>query len=171
MEQDKRDELVCAGRYRQFKICSRNKHLPLFCLYIVLCTAVLFCLVWYFSAGDDPIRNFEKLNLPPDAAVFLDTRGEYSDVNRPHYIVEKVIRCEQGLDYVRKYMLENNRASDLKAVHVMPFNTLSDMDIYVYDRLDDETREVILADGVDKYVKIAYWYLGGRPDQWDLIKK
>ena len=128
MEQDKRDELVCAGRYRQFKICSRNKHLPLFCLYIVLCTAVLFCLVWYFSAGEDPVRNFEKLNLPPDAA-------------------------------------------DLKAVHVMPFNTLSDMDIYVYDRLDDETREVILADGIDKYVKIAYWYLGGRPDQWDLIKK
>ncbi|MBO4470510.1 MAG: hypothetical protein J5841_02050 [Clostridia bacterium] len=170
MEQNKRNELVCAEVYRQFRISNRKKHIPLFCLYVFLCAAVLFCLVRYFSVREDPIRNFEKLNLPPDASVFLDTKGEFSDVGWSHYTVEKVIRCEQGLDYVRNYMLENNKASDLYGVRVGPFDTLSVMDIYNYDKLDDETARAVRADGLDKYIHIEYWYLGGRPNQWDLIK-
>ena len=67
-------------------------------------------------------------------------------------------------------MLENNKASDLYGVRVGPFDTLSVMDIYNYDKLDDETARAVRADGLDKYIHIEYWYLGGRPNQWDLIK-
>ena len=143
-----------------------RKRIKLFVFYILFCGAVLFCFSWYH----EPVRKFETLKIPPDTTVFLDTKAGFSDVNWPHYTVEKVIRCKQGLDYVRNYMIENNRASDLTAVWVMPFNTLSDMDIYIYDNLDDETCRVIREDGIDKYIKIMYWYSGHKGGQWELIR-
>lgn len=146
---------------------GRKKHIKLFVFYILLCSVILFCLSRYH----DPVRKFEALKLPPDVTVFLDTKGEYSDVCWDHYTVEKVIRCEKGLSYVRRYMLENNDPSDLEAVWVMPFDTLSDMDIYIYDSLDDETQNEIWKDGIAKYIKIMYWYMGHKGGQWELIKK
>ena len=150
---------------------ARRKRILLFGFYILLCAAVLFTLSWTFLKPEDPVKKFETLNLPPDAEVFLDTQGKYSDACWPHYTVEKVIRCDKGLYYVRRYMLEHNDPSDLKAVLVLPFDSLTDMNIYSFDSLDDETSRRVLADGIDKYVQIEYWHLGYKGSEWELIKK
>ena len=150
---------------------ARRKRIFLFGFYILLCAAVLFTLSWTYLKPEDPVKKFEALKLLPDAEVFLDTKGEFSAVNWSHYTVEKVIRCEQGLDYVRNYVLENNDPSDLTAVLVLPFDSLTDMNIYSFDSLDDETRRMIREDGLDKYIRIEYWHLGYKGNKGELIKK
>ena len=71
--------------------------------------------------------------------------------------------CENGTEYVRLFVEENNDPEKLKYIRVWSMDTPDDMSIYAYDRMgsnpvDKETQKKMLFDGMDKYVKILYQY-------------
>lgn len=108
-------------------------------------------------------RAIEAVKLPEDTRVFLKTRAEQSEVNWEHVRGEKVVFCENGTEYVRLFVEENNDPEKLKYIRVWSMDTPDDMSIYAYDRMgsnpvDKETQKKMLFDGMDKYVKILYQY-------------
>ena len=140
----------------------------LFIAVIALC--VLIIIGWVYVGVVAPYiscrraeRAIEAVKLPEDTQVFLKTRAEQSEVNWEHVRGEKVVFCENGTEYVRLFVEENNDPEKLKYIRVWSMDTPDDMSIYAYDRMgsnpvDKETQKKMLFDGMDKYVKILYQY-------------
>ena len=110
------------------------------------------------------------LQLPEDTTVYLGTRIEANDINWAHCVVEKVVRCEQGLDWFREYLKEHNTVEQLEGVNVCPFDVLNDMNHYCYDNLNEPKASEVREDGVEKYIIIRYWVYGAKgKSQWRLV--
>ena len=110
------------------------------------------------------------LQLPEGATGFLGTRIVANDICWNHCVVEKVVRCEQGLDWLREYMKEHNTVEQLEGVNVCPFNVLDCMNHYCIDWLEEPAVSEVLKDGIEKYMIINYWVYGARgKNQWSLL--
>ena len=110
------------------------------------------------------------LQLPEDTTVFQGTRITANDINWEHCIVEKVVRCEQGLDWFREYLKEHNSYERLKNVIVCPFDVMSDMEHYCCDNLKEPGYSKVREDGVEKYIIMQYWVYGARgKSRWRLV--
>ncbi len=110
------------------------------------------------------------LQLPEGTTVFQGTRITANDINWEHCIVEKVVRCEQGLDWFREYLKEHNSYERLKNVIVCPFDVMSDMEHYCCDNLKEPGYSKVREDGVEKYIIMQYWVYGARGEsRWRLV--
>ena len=136
---------------------------------------VVFGLVfaWADSRERQRVARMDKidgLQLPEDTTVYLGTRIEANDINWAHCVVEKVVRCEQGLDWFREYLKEHNTVEQLEGVNVCPFDVLNDMNHYCYDWLKESARREVREDGIEKYIIIKYWVYGAKgKSQWSLL--
>ena len=96
--------------------------------------------------------------------------GKRKDISWHHCVVEKVVRCEQGLDWFREYLKEHNSYERLKGVNVCPFDVLDAMEHYCYDNLKEPRHSEVREDGVEKYIIMEYWVNGARgKSQWRLV--
>ena len=110
------------------------------------------------------------LHLPEGTTVFQGTRITANDINWEHCIVEKVVRCEQGLDWFREYLKEHNSNEKLRGVNVCPFDVMNAMGHYCYDNLKEPRQSEVREDGVEKYIIMEYWVYGARgKSQWRLV--
>ena len=131
--------------------------------------ALLFIAVLVIVRGYYRTK-LDWLQLPEDTTVYLGTRIEANDINWAHCVVEKVVRCEQGLDWFREYLKEHNTVEQLEGVNVCPFDVLNDMNHYCYDWLKESARREVREDGIEKYMIINYWVYGARgKNQWSLL--
>ena len=131
--------------------------------------ALLFIAVLVIVRGYYRTK-LDWLQLPEDTTVYLGTRIEANDINWAHCVVEKVVRCEQGLDWFREYLKEHNTVEQLEGVNVCPFDVLNDMNHYCYDNLNEPKASEVREDGVDKYIIIQYWAYGAKgKSQWRLL--
>ena len=131
--------------------------------------ALLFIAVLVIVRGYYRTK-LDWLQLPEDTTVYLGTRIEANDINWAHCVVEKVVRCEQGLDEFREYLKEHNTHEQLEGVNVCPFDVLNDMNHYCYDNLNEPKASEVREDGVDKYIIIQYWAYGAKgKSQWRLL--
>ena len=143
----------------------------LYPMILIVVFGLLFA--WADSRERQRVARMDKidgLQLPEDTTVYLNTRIEANDINWVHCVVEKVVRCEQGLDWLREYMKEHNTVEQLEGVNVCPFNVLDDMGHYCYDNLDEPKASEVREDGVEKYMIINYWVYGAKgKSQWRLV--
>ena len=131
--------------------------------------ALLFIAVLVIVRGYYRTK-LDWLQLPEDTTVYLGTRIEANDINWAHCVVEKVVRCEQGLDWFREYLKEHNTVEQLEGVNVCPFDVLNDMNHYCYDWLKESARREVREDGIEKYIIIKYWVYGAKgKSQWSLL--
>ena len=131
--------------------------------------ALLFIAVLVIVRGYYRTK-LDWLQMPEGATGFLGTRIVANDINWVHCVVEKVVRCEQGLDWFREYLKEHNTVEQLEGVNVSPFNVLDDMGHYCYDNLNEPEAREVLEDGVEKYMIIQYWvYSAKGKSQWRLV--
>ncbi len=131
--------------------------------------ALLFIAVLVIVRGYYRTK-LDWLQLPEDTTVYLGTRIEANDINWAHCVVEKVVRCEQGLDWFREYLKEHNTVEQLEGVNVCPFDVLNDMNHYCYDWLKESARREVREDGIEKYIIIKYWVYGAKgKSQWRLL--
>ena len=131
--------------------------------------ALLFIAVLVIVRGYYRTK-LDWLQLPEDTTVYLGTRIEANDINWAHCVVEKVVRCEQGLDWFREYLKEHNTVEQLEGVNVCPFDVLNDMNHYCYDWLKESARREVREDGIEKYIIIQYWVYGAKgKSQWSLL--
>ena len=131
---------------------------------VLLFIAVLVIVRGYYRT------KLDWLQLPEDTTVYLGTRIEANDINWTHCVVEKVVRCEQGLDWFREYLKEHNTVEQLEGVNVCPFDVLNDMNHYCYDWLKESARREVREDGIEKYIIIKYWVYGAKgKSQWSLL--
>ena len=131
--------------------------------------ALLFIAVLVIVRGYYRTK-LDWLQLPEDTTVYLGTRIEANDINWVHCVVEKVVRCEQGLDWFREYLKEHNTVEQLEGVNVCPFDVLNDMNHYCYDNLNEPKASEVREDGVEKYIIIQYWAYGAKgKSQWRLV--
>ena len=131
--------------------------------------ALLFIAVLVIVRGYYRTK-LDWLQLPEDTTVYLGTRIEANDINWAHCVVEKVVRCEQGLDWFREYLKEHNTVEQLEGVNVCPFDVLNDMNHYCYDNLNEPKASEVREDGVEKYIIISYWVYGAKgKSQWSLL--
>ena len=143
----------------------------LYPMILIVVFGLLFA--WADSRERQRVARMDKidgLQLPEDTTVYLNTRIEANDINWVHCVVEKVVRCEQGLDWLREYMKEHNTVEQLEGVNVCPFNVLDCMNHYCIDWLEEPAVSEVLEDGVEKYMIINYWVYGARgKSQWSLL--
>ena len=131
--------------------------------------ALLFIAVLVIVRGYYRTK-LDWLQLPEDTTVYLGTRIEANDINWAHCVVEKVVRCEQGLDWFWEYLKEHNTVEQLEGVNVCPFDVLNDMNHYCYDNLNEPKASEVREDGVEKYIIIQYWVYGAKgKSQWSLL--
>ena len=143
----------------------------LYPMILIVVFGLLFA--WADSRECQRVARMDKidgLQLPEDTTVYLNTRIEANDINWVHCVVEKVVRCEQGLDWLREYMKEHNTVEQLEGVNVCPFDVLDDMGHYCYDNLNEPEASEVREDGVEKYIIIDYWVYGAKgKSQWRLV--
>ena len=131
---------------------------------VLLIIAILVIVRGYYRT------KLDWLQLPEGTTVFQGTRITANDINWEHCIVEKVVRCEQGLDEFREYLKEHNSHEQLEGVNVCPFDVLDDMGHYCYDNLKEPKASEVREDGVEKYIIIKYWVYGAKgKSQWRLV--
>lgn len=131
---------------------------------VLLIIAILVLVRGYYRT------KLDWLQLPEGTTVFQGTRITANDINWAHCIVEKVVRCEQGLDEFREYLKEHNSHEQLEGVNVCPFDVLDDMGHYCYDNLKEPRQSEVREDGVEKYIIMEYWVYGARgKSQWRLV--
>ncbi len=125
---------------------------------ILAVMVVLVCIIrfGYVLSCYWAIHKIEALNLPEDAVVYENTIGYASDIYWVHMRAEKVIVCEEGVEYVQDYVKENNNVLKLVGIDVGEYTGMTDMCHYDFEHLSDEEREAILEDGSDKYIRIVY---------------
>ena len=127
---------------------------------IILLVVVIFIIstsrIGYYIACKHANHKIEALNLPDGYTVYGQTKAEASDIYWVHMRSEKVIICEDGIEYVQDYIKKNNSELALAHISVGEFAGMTDMCMYDFDALSDEEREEILADGSEKYVRIVY---------------
>ena len=116
------------------------------------------------------LARIDGLQLPEGTTVYLKTRITANDICWDHWVVEKVVRYEQGLNEFREYLKEHNTVKQLEGVNVCPFDVLDDMGHYCYDNLNEPEASEVREDGVEKYIIIDYWVYGARgKSQWSLL--
>ena len=131
--------------------------------------ALLFIAVLVIARGYYRTK-LDWLQLPEGTTVYQGTRIEANDINWAHCVVEKVVRCEQGLDWFREYLKEHNTVKQLEGVNVCPFDVLNDMNHYCYDNLNEPKASEVREDGVEKYIIMEYWVYGAKgKSQWRLV--
>ena len=131
---------------------------------VLLIIAILVLVRGYYRT------KLDWLQLPEGTTVFLGTRITANDINWEHCIVEKVVRCEQGLDWFREYLKEHNSNEKLRGVNVCPFDVMNAMGHYCYDNLKEPRQSEVREDGVEKYIIMEYWVYGARgKSQWRLV--
>lgn len=131
---------------------------------VLLIIAILVIVRGYYRT------KLDWLQLPEGTTVFQGTRITANDISWEHCIVEKVVRCEQGLDEFREYLKEHNSHEQLEGVNVCPFDVLDDMGHYCYDNLKEPRQSEVREDGVEKYIIMEYWVYGARgKSQWRLV--
>ena len=131
---------------------------------------VVFGLVFAWGNSVEQKNKIDGLQLPEGTTGFLGTRIVANDICWNHCIVEKVVRCEQGLDWFREYLKEHNTVEQLEGVNVCPFDVLDDMGHYCYDNLNEPEASEVREDGVEKYIIIDYWVYGAKgKSQWSLL--
>ena len=131
---------------------------------VLLIIAILVLVRGYYRT------KLDWLQLPEGTTVYLGTRITANDINWEHCIVEKVVRCEQGLDWFRAYLKEHNSNEKLRGVNVCPFDVMNAMGHYCYDNLKEPRQSEVREDGVEKYIIISYWVYGAKgKSQWRLV--
>ena len=131
---------------------------------------VVFGLVFAWGNSVEQKNKIDGLQLPEGTTGFLGTRIVANDICWNHCVVEKVVRCEQGLDWFREYLKEHNTVEQLEGVNVCPFDVLDDMGHYCYDNLNEPEASEVREDGVEKYIIIDYWVYGAKgKSQWRLV--
>ena len=131
---------------------------------VLLIIAILVLVRGYYRT------KLDWLQLPEGTTVFQGTRITANDINWEHCIVEKVVRCEQGLDWFREYLKEHNSNEKLRGVNVCPFDVMNAMGHYCYDNLKEPRQSEVREDGVEKYIIMEYWVYGARgKSQWRLV--
>ena len=131
---------------------------------VLLIIAILVLVRGYYRT------KLDWLQLPEGTTVFLGTRITANDMNWHHCVVEKVVRCEQGLDWFRAYLKEHNSNEKLRGVNVFPFDMMNAMGHYCYDNLNEPGLSKVREDGVEKYIIMNYWVYGARgKNQWSLL--
>ena len=131
---------------------------------------VVFGLVFAWGNYVERKNKIDGLQLPEGTTGFLGTRIVANDICWNHCVVEKVVRCEQGLDWFREYLKEHNTVEQLEGVNVCPFDVLDDMGHYCYDNLNEPEASEVREDGVEKYIIIDYWVYGAKgKSQWRLV--
>ena len=138
---------------------------------LIVVFGLLFAWGFYEERGlIAPKAKIDRLELPEGTTVYLETRVVANDINWSHCIVEKVVRCEQGLDWFREYLKEHNSHKQLKGINVKPFNVMTDMQHYAYENLKEPELSEVREDGVEKYIIIEYWVYGARgKSRWALV--
>ena len=114
------------------------------------------------------LARIDGLQLPEGTTVYLKTRITANDICWDHWVVEKVVRCEQGLYWFREYLKKHNSYEQLKGVNVCPFDVMDDMEHYCLERLKEPAYSEVREDGAEKYIIIEYWVYGARENQWRL---
>ncbi len=134
----------------------KNKKIFIIVPVIAILAILLIMRFNYVSTCYRAIDAVESLELPDDLEIVYPLKAEVSDIYYPHVRAEMVVRCERGEDYVSKYIEDNN--SSLKKGYIKTWSLagMSDMAMYVFDRLPEEDQQRILADGVDNYINITY---------------
>ena len=131
---------------------------------VLLIIAILVLVRGYYRT------KLDWLQLPEGTTVFLGTRITANDMNWRHCVVEKVVRCEQGLDWFRAYLKEHNSNEKLRGVNVCPFDVMNAMGHYCYDNLNEPGLSKVREDDVEKYIIMNYWVYGARGEsRWRLV--
>ena len=130
---------------------------------IIVTAVLLFAVVLLFATPlgylvicKSAIRHVESVKIPEDSEIYLDTKAEVSDIYWIHVRAEKVIRVEEGDDYVTKFIKDNNSPLALANISVHGMSGMSDMEFYDFDMLSEDEQNKLLEDGIDKYVRIEY---------------
>ena len=137
---------------------------------VILIVIIGLLITRGFFTRKAQLARIDDLQLPEGTTVYLETRRTANDICWEHCVVEKVVRCEQGLNWFREYLKEHNSYEQLKDMIVSPFDLLNDMEHYCYDWLKEPAAREVWEDGIEKYIIIKYWVYGAKgKSRWLLV--
>lgn len=128
------------------------KNLKKFLFVLILIVFLCFMFFWKLPV----ILTINSLKVPEDAEVLYDTKVIFSDVYESKILGEKVIKCDEGYNYVKNYVEENNSLSQLQYINVAEYFGMTDDAVYFSDFDDNFDLQNMSAEEMNKYVKIRY---------------
>lgn len=122
----------------------------IFALILIVLFYFIFC--WKIPV----ILSINGIKLPENCEVIYDTKVEFSDVYEDKILGEKVVRCDEGYEYVKNYVEENNSLSQLEYVNIVEYFGMIDDAVYYPDIDTNFKSKSMSEDERDQYIKIRY---------------
>ena len=122
----------------------------IFSLILIVLFYFIFC--WKIPV----ILSINGIKLPENCEVIYDTKVEFSDVYEDKILGEKVVRCDEGYEYVKNYVEENNSLSQLEYVNIVEYFGMTDDAVYYPDIDTNFKSKSMSEDERDQYIKIRY---------------
>lgn len=122
----------------------------IFALILIVLFYFIFC--WKIPV----ILSINGIKLPENCEVIYDTKVEFSDVYEDKILGEKVVRCDEGYEYVKKYVEENNSTSQLEYINIVEYFGMWDDVVYDFEFDNNFKLRNMSEDERNQYIKIRY---------------
>lgn len=122
----------------------------IFGVILIVLFYIIFC--WKIPV----ILSINEIKLPENCEIIYDTKVEFSDVYESKILGEKVIRCDEGYEYVKNYVEENNSLAQLEYITVIKYFGMLDDAVYYSDFDTNFEMKSMSEDDINQYVKIRY---------------
>lgn len=119
---------------------------------VILMTVMVIAVVTLWKVP--VLIGLNNINIPENCEE-IKTEVVLTDVYEWHILGEKVFKCDDGYESVKKYVEANNSKKDLAKIHVAPFfREWDDFAVFPNDYYDKVNKE-----DYDKYCVLVY-YIG-----------
>ncbi|MBQ8940298.1 MAG: hypothetical protein IJ062_00555 [Firmicutes bacterium] len=123
------------------------------------------CLIFLWKL---PIyAQINLLRLPENTETVYRAKVHISDVYWLHVLGDKVVKCEEGYEYAKKYIEENNPKLMRWHIGIYEYGGMSD--ISIYDAEFDHEWLALPKTEKDRYIRIRYFKMFEDPTPIDLI--